>query len=72
MGRGEEPIRGCPREQVTPDVFYALDAASDLEHGVGWPSGGGWLDEMAVLVQGVRYSRSLREIAKARVICPTK
>jgi hypothetical protein len=47
-------------------VFLALQTADDIELGLGWPNGGGWLDESQVLVQAVRLARALSEKAKAR------
>jgi len=66
FGRGEEPLTCCPRELVTKDIRLALQTADDIDLGLGWPNGGGWLDESQVLVSGVRLARDLNERAKAR------
>lgn len=44
----------CPALMVEPWCYDVLTAADVLELGGGWPSGGGWLNEPAGLVQGVR------------------
>lgn len=43
-----------------------MQTAGDIENGLGWPNGGGWLDESKVLVDGVRIARKLHNDAANR------
>lgn len=61
-----EPLKCCPRKVITPDVGLALQTADDIDLGLGWPNGGGWMDEADVLVGGVRIARDFNARAKAR------
>jgi hypothetical protein len=60
-----EPLTTCPRKLVTPDIYLAVQTASDIELGLGWPNGGGWMDESQPLVAGTRIARDLTEQARA-------
>lgn len=48
-------IETCPHEFVTADVWDLLRAADLAEKG-SWPVAGGWLDQTASCVDGVRFA----------------
>jgi hypothetical protein len=70
FGKGLEPLTCCPRKIITPDIGLAIQTADDIDLGLGWPNGRGWMDESAALVAGVRLSRSMIQLAEARYSTP--
>lgn len=66
FGKGMEPLTCCPRKLITPDTQLAIQTADDIDLGLGWPNGGGWMDEGKALVEGTRFARDLTERARAR------
>lgn len=51
---GRDVVIPCPTEFVTPDTWDLIRAAELAEKG-HWPVSGGWLDQVAGVVDAVRY-----------------
>jgi hypothetical protein len=47
-------IAECPRLQVTSDIWTLIMAADLAEKG-SWPFAGGWMEQTAACVDGVRF-----------------
>jgi hypothetical protein len=65
-GSGQIPLTITPRQYVTADIWEVMRAADLADKGLGWPQGGGWLDQPAALVEAVRVVWDLEREHKAK------
>jgi hypothetical protein len=64
-----QPLTQCPYEFIGKDqraVEDVLDAADFAQKGCGWPYPGGWAEQTAACVDGVRVAWAAKREIEAR------